>query len=100
VVAIKGEASFDHALEISARLRQIPLDGYSLVVLDLDELTFISSQAIRALFDFGLGLHQRGVEVRHANVQAHFWLALEAVGFGKLFEPIALEARPAASAVA
>ena len=70
VVAIKGDASFDQAELVSARLLQIPLDGYSLVVLDLAELTFISSRAIRALFEFGLALRQRGVEVRHANVQA------------------------------
>ena len=100
VVAIKGHASFDQAELVSARLLQIPLDGYSLVVLDLAELTFISSRAIRALFEFGLGLRQRGVEVRHANVQAHVWLALEAAGLGKLFEQMDLEpyTRPAANA--
>ena len=99
-VALRGEASFDQAEVLSARLLQIPLDGYSLVVLDLAELTFISSRAIRALFEFGLALRQRGVEVRHANVQAHVWLALEAAGLGKLFEPMDLEphTRPAANA--
>ena len=100
LVAIKGDASFDQAELVSARLLQIPLDGYSVVVLDLAELTFISSRAIRALFEFGLALRQRGVEVRHANVQAHVWLALEAAGLGKLFEPMDLEpyTRPAANA--
>jgi anti-anti-sigma regulatory factor len=99
-VALRGEASFDQAEVISARLRQIPLDGYSLVVLDLAELRFITSRAIHALFEFGLGLRQRGVEVRHAIVQADVWLALEAVGFGELFKPIDLEPRPTASVVA
>jgi anti-anti-sigma regulatory factor len=75
-VVIRGKASFDQAEVISARLFQISRDGYSSVVLDLEELTFISSRAIRALFEFGLGLRQRGVEVRHANVQAHVWLAV------------------------
>ena len=100
VVAIKGDASFDQAELVSIQLLQIPLEAYSLVVLDLAELTFISSRAIRALFEFGLGLRQRGVEVRHANVQAHVWLALEAAGLGKLFEPMDLEphTRPAANA--
>ena len=100
VVAIKGEGSFDQAEFISAHLLRIPLERYSLVVLDLAELTFISSRAIRALFEFGLALRQRGVEVRHANVQAHVWLALEAAGLGKLFEPMDLEphTRPAANA--
>jgi anti-anti-sigma factor len=98
-VAIKGEAGFDQAEVLSAQLLRIPPGAYSLVVLDLAELTFIGSQAIHALFEFGLGLRQRGVEVRHANVQAHVWLALDAVGFGKLFEPIDLgeSTRPAAS---
>ena len=100
LVAIKGDASFDQAELVSIQLLQIPLDGYSLVVLDLAELTFISSRAIRALFEFGLALRQRGVEVRHANVQADVWLALEAVGFGELFKPIDLEPRPTASVVA
>ena len=76
VVAIKGDASFDQAELVSAQLLQISFEEYSLVVLDLSELTFISSRAIRALFEFGLGLRQRGVEVRHANVQAHVWLAV------------------------
>jgi anti-anti-sigma factor len=99
LVAIGGEASFDQAEVISAWLLQLPLDAYALVVLDLAELTFIGSQAIHALFEFGLGLRQRGVEVRHANVQAHVLLALDAVGFGKLFEPIDLgeSTQPAAS---
>ena len=99
-VAIQGEASFDQAEVIAAQLLRVPLDGSSLVVLDLAELTFISSRAIRALFEFGLALRQRGVEVRHANVQAHVWLALEAAGLGKLFEPMDLEphTRPAANA--
>ena len=98
LVAIKGDASFDQADLVSIHLLQIPLDGYSLVVLDLAELTFISSRAIRALFEFGLALRQRGVEVRHANVQAHVWLALEAAGLGNVFEPMDLEpyTRPAA----
>jgi anti-anti-sigma factor len=102
LVAIKGDASFDQAELVSARLLQIPLDGYSVVVLDLAELTFISSRAIRALFEFGLGLRQRGVEVRHANVQAHVWLALEAAGLGKLFELMDMEPHtpPAAITVA
>ena len=100
LVAIKGDASFDQAELVSIQLLQIPLDGYSLVVLDLAELTFISSRAIRALFEFGLALRQRGVEVRHANVQAHVWLALEAAGLGNVFEPMDLEphTRPAAIA--
>jgi anti-anti-sigma factor len=90
-VALRGEASFDQAEMISAWLLQVPLDGYSLVVLDLAELTFISSRAIRALFEFGLCLRQRGVEVRLANVRALVWLALEPAGFGKLFEPVELD---------
>ena len=101
-VAISGEASFDQAEVFSARLLQLPLDGYSLVVLDLAELTFISSRAIHALFEFGLGLRQRGVEVRHANVQAHVWQVLEAVGFWKVFQPMELDqpTRPPAMTVA
>ena len=100
VVAIKGDASFDQAELVSAQLLQISFEEYSLVVLDLAELTFISSRAIRALFEFGLALRQRGVEVRHANVQAHVWLALEAAGLGNVFEPMDLEpyTRPAANA--
>ena len=99
-VALQGEASFDQAEVIAAQLLRVPLDGSSLVVLDLAELTFISSRAIRALFEFGLALRQRGVEVRHANVQAHVWLALEAAGLGNVFEPMDLEpyTRPAANA--
>jgi anti-anti-sigma factor len=100
VVAIIGEASFDQAELVSTQLLRIPLDGCSLVVLDLGELTFISSRAMRALLEFGQDLRQRGVAVRLAYVQAHVWLALETAGVGKLFEPINLEepTRPATSA--
>jgi anti-anti-sigma factor len=90
LVAIKGEASFDQAEVISAQLLRIPLEAYSLVVLDLAELTFLSSLAMGALIEHRRGLGRRGVEVRLANVQAQVWLALESAGLGKLLEPIDL----------
>jgi anti-anti-sigma factor len=90
-VAIQGEASFDQAEVISAQLLRLPLDGYSLVVLDLAELTSLSCLAIGALVDYRRGVWRRGVEVRLANVQAKVWLALESAGLGKLFEPMNLE---------
>ena len=96
-VAIQGEASFDQAEVISAQLLRIPLDAYTLVVLDLAELTFMG-----ALVAYRRGLCRRGVEVRLANVQAPVWLALESAGLGQLFEPMDLEqqTRPPAMAVA
>jgi anti-anti-sigma factor len=100
LVAIKGEASYDQAEVISAQLLRIPLDAYSLVVLNLAELTSLSSLAMGALIEYRRGLGRRGVEVRLTNVQAQVWLALELAGLGKLFELIDLEepTRPAASA--
>src|SRR5262252_7961730 len=80
LVAIRGEASFDQAEVISAQLLRIPLDGYSLVVFDLAELTSISSLAMGALVVYRRGLQRRGVEVRLANAQAQVWLALELAG--------------------
>ena len=99
-VALRGEAGFDQADVISAQLLRIPLDGYSLVVLDLAGLTVLSSMAMDALVAYRRGLCRRGVEVRLANVQAPVWLVLESAGLGKLFERIDPEepARPAASA--
>src|SRR5215471_15254327 len=101
-VAIQGEASFDQAEVISAQLLRIPRDGYSLVVLDLAELTFLSSLAMGALVEYRRGLCRRGVEVRLANVQAQVWLALESAGLWTLFQPMELEQqlRPPAMAVA
>jgi anti-anti-sigma factor len=93
-VAINGEASFDQAAGISAQLLQIPLEAYSLVVLDLAELTFLSSLAIGALIEYRRGLCRRGVEVRLAHVPAQVWLALESAGLGKLFEVFDLEEPP------
>jgi anti-anti-sigma factor len=101
-VAIKGEASFDQAEVISAQLLRIPLDAYTLVVLDLAELTFLSSLAMGALVEYRRGLWRRGIEVRLGNVSAPVWLALESAGLGPLFEPMDLEqpTRPPAMAVA
>jgi len=100
LVAIQGEASFDQAEGISAQLLRIPLEAYSLVVLNLAGLTFLSSLAMGALVSYRRGLWQRGVEVRLTNVPAQVWLAMELAGLGKLFEAIDLEepSRPAASA--
>jgi anti-anti-sigma factor len=69
-------------------------------VLDLAELTFLSSLAIGALVGYRRGLLRRGIEVRLANVQAQVWLTLELAGLGKLFERIDVEqpTRPAAGA--
>jgi anti-anti-sigma factor len=102
LLAIKGEASYEQAEFISAHLLRMPLDTYFLVVLDLAELTFISSLAMGALIEYRRGLLRRGVEVRLANVQAQVWLALESAGLGKLFGTIDLQepTRPAASALA
>ena len=101
VVAIQGEASFDQAEGISAQLLRIPLEAYSLVVLNLAELTFLSSLAMGALLEYRRGLSRRGVEIRLANVPAQVWLALELAGLGKLFETIDLPepTRPPAMAV-
>jgi anti-anti-sigma factor len=90
-VAIQGEASFDQAEVIAAQLLRVPLDGSSLVVLDLAELTFLSCLAMGALVAYRRGLGRRGVEVRLANVSAQVWLALESAGLGQLFEPMPLE---------
>ena len=91
LVAINGGASFDQAELVSAQLLRIPLEAYSLVVLDLAELTFLSSLAMGALIDYRRGLLRRGVEVRLANVQAQVWLALESARLGTLFGTIELQ---------
>jgi anti-anti-sigma factor len=100
LVAMKGEASFDQSDVLSAHLFRILVEARALVVLDLAELTFISSLAMRDLVEFRRGLCRRGVDLRVANVPAQIWTALEAAGLGKSFELIAREepTRPAASA--
>jgi anti-anti-sigma regulatory factor len=65
LVAIGGEASFDQAEVTSAQLLRIPLGAYSLVVLDLAGLTFLSSLAMGALVAYRRGLWRRGVELRN-----------------------------------
>jgi anti-anti-sigma factor len=102
VVAIRGEASFDQAEILSAQLLRVSREAYSLVVLNLAELTFLSSLAMGALVEYRRGLCLRGIEVRLANVQAQVWLALESAGLGKLFETIDFDepTRPAASVLA
>jgi len=102
VVAIRGEASFGQAEVISAQLHRMPLDAYSLVVLDLADLTFISSVAMGALVDYRRHLWRRGIEVRLTNVPAQVWLALESAGLLGLFQPIDMEeqTRPPAVGVA
>jgi anti-anti-sigma factor len=91
LVAIRGEASFDQAEVIAAELLRIPQDAYSLVVLDLADLTFLSSLAMGALVEYRRGLSRRGAEVRLANVQARIWLALESAGLWQLFQTMDLE---------
>jgi anti-anti-sigma factor len=91
LVSIRGAASFDQAEGISTQLLRVPLEAYSLVVLDLVELTFLSSLAMGALVEYRRGLLGRGVELRLANVQDQVWLSMESAGLGKLFEVIDLE---------
>ena len=100
IVGIRGEASFDQAELVSAQLLRIPLEAYSLVVLDLAELTFLSSLAMGALVEYRRGLWRRGTEVRLANVPAPVWLALESAGLSTLFPPMELQPQPPAVAVA
>jgi hypothetical protein len=49
LAAIRAEASFDQAQASSDQLLQIPLEAYSLVVLNLAEPTFLGSLAMGAL---------------------------------------------------
>ena len=102
LVAIRGEASVEQAEVLSAQLLRVFLEAHALVVLDLAELTAISSLAMRALVEFRRALCRRGGAVRLANVPAQVWLALESAGLGQLFEPMPLEElrRPPAMAVA
>ena len=51
-MAIRGEATFDQAEVLSAQLLRVPLDGAWLVVLDLAELTLLSSLAMGALVSY------------------------------------------------
>jgi anti-anti-sigma factor len=101
-VAIQGEASFDQAEVIAAQLLRVPLDGHSLVILDLAGLTFLSSLAMGALVEYRRGLRRRGVEVRLANGQTPVRLPLELAGLWGLFKPLDWEppTRPPARAVA
>jgi anti-anti-sigma factor len=89
-VAIRGEASFDQAEFLSAQLLRVPLDGASLVVLDLAGLTFLCSLAMGALLEYRRGVARRGVDVRLANVEPRVWQALETAGLVRLFERIDL----------
>jgi anti-anti-sigma regulatory factor len=92
VVAMKGDAGIDQADCITAELLRIPLEAYSLVVLNMAELTFLSYPAIGDLLEYSRSLWLRAVEIRLANVPAQAWLVLEAAGLGELFEPIDLDA--------
>ena len=100
LVALKGEGSFDQAEVISAQLFRIPLEAYALVVLNLAELTFLSSLGMGALIEYRRGLGRRGVEVRLTNVPAQVWLALELAGLGTFFQPMELEQQPRPPAMA
>jgi anti-anti-sigma factor len=99
-VARRGEASFDQAKVISGQLLRIPLEPFSLVVFDLAELTFLSSQAMGALVAYRRGQCRRVVEVRLTKVQAQVWLALELAGLGTLFPPMEWEPQPRLPAMA
>ena len=90
-VAIRGEASFEQAEFLSAQLLRIALDACALVVLDLAELTFISSRAMHALVEYRVRLGRRGIDIRLANVPALVWEALESAGLGELFGRIDLD---------
>src|SRR5262249_41959963 len=108
-VAVRGEASFDQAEVLAAQLLRAPLDGARLVVLDLAELTFLSSLATGALASYRRGVGRRGVEGRLANVQARSgwrwnrpgWGGWDGGGVGELSERRERggPAPPAASAV-
>jgi anti-anti-sigma factor len=91
LVAIKGEASFDQAELISTHLLQIPLEAYSLVVLDLAQLTLLSSQAIGALLMYRWRLRRHGLEVTLANVPAQVCSALKFAELWEEFETVDLD---------
>ena len=93
-VAVRGEASFDQAEVLAAQLLRAPLDGARLVVLDLAELTFLSSLATGALASYRRGVGRRGVEVRLANVQARSGWRWNRPGWGSCSSGSIWRSRP------
>ena len=85
-LVLGGEASFNQAEVLAGHLLRMPLEGATLIVFDLAELTFLSFLAMGALIEYRRRLGPRGVEVCLANVQPPVWMALELAGLGKLFE--------------
>ena len=59
------------------------VDAYSRVVLDLADLTFLSSLGMGALVQYRRGLSRRGIEIRLAKVQEQVWVALETPHHGQ-----------------
>jgi hypothetical protein len=82
LLAIQGEATFDQAEVISAQLLRIPLDAYALVVLDLAELTFLSSLDMGALVEYRRGgdHHQQHPGRQYSSGRSGQLLGLQRLG--------------------
>jgi anti-anti-sigma factor len=63
-VAVAGEADVADVRGLDDALSRVPVDATPVVHLDLSELTFADSQAVRRLADFAVRVRASGREVR------------------------------------
>ncbi|MFO0966317.1 MAG: STAS domain-containing protein [Gemmataceae bacterium] len=84
ILRVSGAATDGLADDFRRELARIPAPN-AIVVLDMEEMTEISSLVLGALMEFRHRLRRRRRELRVANVRAEVWSAFVAVRLDEMF---------------
>ncbi len=86
VVQINGSADVSNAGEIAKGLLGVTARRTKIVVLDLSDLTFLSSLALGVLVEFRRGIVRCGGEVRVVGASRNVWDVFQRTGLDVWFD--------------
>jgi serine/threonine-protein kinase RsbW len=85
VIELSGRLDAVHTQEAVGRVNHAVAEGARNILLDLSEVTFMSSSGLRALLLVRKDLLARGGELRLCNLQPHVYEVFSLTGFTQVF---------------
>jgi anti-sigma B factor antagonist len=99
MLSVAGRLDANTVSQLERALMDAQLSGYRVIVIDLGELTYISSSGLRVLLAGRNNARKRGSTVMLCNLQPAVQEILEMVGFSVIFPIFASREQALAAAL-
>jgi anti-anti-sigma factor len=86
IVPLSGRIDAGSASSVRNRVNEVIESGARYIVIDLSEVTFLSSSGLRVLLLLTRDLHKRGSDLRLCAAQPHVAEVFQLTGFDQIFE--------------